>query len=135
MALLVPDVGEVRLLSYALNNLVPENQILKLFQNNVTPAEGDVAGTYTEATFTGYVSKTLTGAGWTVATVAGVTTASFAQQTFAATADQATQLIYGYYVVGATSGILLWAERFTNGPFAIAVNGDQILVTPKITGE
>ena len=135
MALLVPDVGEVRLLSYALNKLVPENQILKLFTNNVTPAEGDVAGTFTEATFTGYVAITLTGANWTVATVTGVTTGSQAQQTFASTANQATQLVYGYYVVGATSGILLWAERFTDGPYAIAVNGDQILITPKITGE
>lgn len=136
MALLVPDVGEVRLMSYAVNKLTPENQTLKLYQNNITPAEADVAGTYTEATFTGYVATTLTGANYTVATSVGVTTATYAPtQVFTSTANQTTQLIYGYFVVGASSGILLWAERFTDGPYAVSVNGDTISVTVKITGE
>jgi len=134
MALLVPDVGEVQLLSYALNKLTPENQIMRLFKNDYTPVEGSVLGDFTEATWTGYAQKSLTGSSWTVATVAGVTTGTFAVQTFTSTANQAAELSYGYYVLGATSGILLWAERFTDGPYAIAVLGDNIAITPKITG-
>lgn len=136
MALLVPDVGEVRLLSYAVNKLTPENFTLKLYQNNITPGESDVAGTYTEATFTGYAATTLTGANFTVSTVTGTTTATYSpNQVFTSTANQTTQLIYGYFVVGASSGILMWAEKFTDGPYAISVNGDSITITVKITAD
>lgn len=135
MALVVPNVGEVRLLKYALNHTNAEDQIIRLYKNNYTPVEGSVAGDFTEATFTGYVSLPLTGSSWSIATVSGVTTASYAAQGFTSSADQAAQDVYGYYIVDATSGILLWAERFTDGPYTIAVNGDQINVMPKITGE
>jgi hypothetical protein len=133
MTLLAPNVGEVKLLSYALNKASAEDQILKLYTNNHTPVEGDVAGSYTEATFTGYSSHSLAGSGWTVATSGGVTTASRAIETFMSTADQTAQLVYGYYIVGASSGVLLWAELFSDGPYTISVNGDSINITPKIT--
>jgi hypothetical protein len=41
--------------------------------------------------------------------------------------------MYGYYVRQVTSGILMWAERFTGAPYTIANAADQVLVTPKIT--
>ena len=71
MALLVPDVGEVELLKRLLYaNAGSENGTLKLYKTNVTPAESDTAGTYTEADFTGYSAKTLTssqsGGTWSV---------------------------------------------------------------------
>lgn len=132
MALLVPNAGENLLLQYALNKGTPENQVLKLFKSNTTPGETDTAGTYTEATFTGYTSKTITGSSWSV-TPGAPTEAAYAQQTFTSSADQSSESVYGYYVVGGTSGTLLWAERFSNGPYAIANNNDSIAVTPKIT--
>ena len=135
MALLVPDVGEVRLLSYSLNKLTPEDQVLKLYKNNYTPVEGSVAGDFTEATFTGYAAVNLARGSWTVATVAGLTTAAYAQQAFTSSADQTLENEYGYFVVGATSGVLWWAERFTGAPFPIQFNGDQINVTPKINAD
>jgi hypothetical protein len=46
-------------------------------------------------------------------------------------ANQSSQNVYGYFVVQTTSGILLWAERFSDGPYPIANNGDQIKVTPR----
>jgi hypothetical protein len=130
MVLLVPDVGEVELLDKLLKDAlsVDENYTLKLFKNDITPAEGDVAGTYTEADFTGYVAKTLTRAGWAAAsTLAGVTSTTFAQQSWSPTS---AQTVYGYYVIGATSTVLLWAERFAS-PRAL-VSGDTLQLTPRM---
>ena len=134
MTLVVPNVGEGVALAAFLNKTAPQDQVLKLFKNDVTPGEADTAATYTEATFTGYSSKPLTGATWTV-TPGAPSTASYPQQSFTSGADQTAQSIYGYYVVQATSGTLLWAERFTGAPYVIQNNGDAILVTPQFTLE
>ena len=131
LALLVPNGGEDIALAYLVNNDVPENLVLRLYQNNITPGETDTAGTYTEATFTGYSSITLTGASWSVTG----STASYAQQTFTSTADQASQSIYGYYMTRVTSLDLVYAERFTDGPYTIVNNGDNIKITPSISAD
>ena len=135
MSLLVPDVGERKFLNVAINGVANEDLTLKLYKNNYTPVEGSVAGDFTEATFTGYAAVTLARGSWTVATVAGLTTAAYAQQAFTSSADQTLENEYGYFVVGASSGVLWWAERFTGGPFPIQFNGDQINVTPKINAD
>lgn len=129
MALLVANVGEDKFLANIVNKTAPENLVLKLFKSNTTPAEGDTAVTYTEADFTGYSSVTLTGASWTISNP----TASYAQQTFTSSAGSQNQPVYGYYLVGASDGVLRWAERFTDGPYTIVNDGDQIKVTPRIT--
>lgn len=129
MTLLVPNNGEARMLKALVNHTAPENLVLKLYTNNITPAETDTAGTYTEASGFGYAAITLTGASWTI-TEGAPSDASFAQQTFTFTGNLGN--VYGYFVVQATSGILLWAERFSDGPYPISNNGDQIKVTPKI---
>jgi hypothetical protein len=132
--LVVPNVGEQIALEALVNKVAPQNLRYRLFTNNITPAETDVAGTYTEATFTGYAGQTLTGANWTV--VQGAPTlASHAQLTFASTADQTLQNVYGYYVTQATSTLLVLAERFTGAPFAIQNNGDEIRLTPQISAD
>jgi uncharacterized membrane protein len=117
MALLVPDVGEVVLLASILYPASGENWTLKLYSGNVTPAETDTAASYTEATFTGYTAKTLTrtqsGATWAVPTTSTGTTSS----------------IYGYYVVGATSTTLLFAELFSS--VKNLANNDTLTVTPR----
>lgn len=132
MTLLVPNAGEDLILKAILAHTAGLNQTLKLYKSNTTPAETDVAGTYTEADFTGYASAALTGASWSF-TPGAPSEASYAQQTFTSSADQTQQDIYGYFVVQQTSGTLLWAERFPAGPYPIANNGDNIGVTPKIT--
>jgi hypothetical protein len=132
MPLLVPITGENITLEALVNKTAPQNLVLRLYQNNITPSDSDTAGTYTEATFTGYSAITLTGASWGTASAG---TISFAQQTFSSSANQATQNIYGYYLTQVTSGILVYAERFTDGPYAIANNGDQIKITPTISAE
>lgn len=130
MALLVPDVGERELLGRALNKETPDDVIIHLYTNNKTPAEGDVLGGYTEATAAGYASITLTGASWTISTVSNTTTGEYAQVSFDFTAAEPN--IYGYYVTDNANSILLWAERFSDGPYAIPSGGGSVKITPKI---
>lgn len=133
MTLLVPNDGESNLLGRALGKESQEASLtLKLYKSTNTPSETDTAATYTEADFTGYSAKTLANASWTI-TPGAPTDAAYAQQTFTSTADQSSQDVYGYYVIGTTSTEIYWAELFTDGPYAIANNGDSIAVTPHIT--
>lgn len=135
MALLVTNGGEAIALSYLVNKVTtPENLVLCLYKNDITPSEADVIGTYTEATFTGYANKTLTGATWAV-TPGDPTVATYPEQIFTSSLGQTSQNIYGYYLKRLGSGDLVYAERFSNGPYPIANNGDIIKVTPAIGDE
>lgn len=128
MAIVVPTVGETTALEAWLK---VGNHVLRLFKSNTTPGESDTAGTYTEADFTGYSAATLTGSSWSVASG----TASYAQQTFTSTAGSQNQDVYGYYITQVSTGTLMLAERFTDGPYNIANNGDNIKVTLSVTAE
>jgi hypothetical protein len=130
MALNFPDVGENLALEMIVNKATPQNLVLKLFESNTTPAESDTAGTYTEATFTGYSAINLTGASWNAAS--GGSIAYGSQQTFTSSAVQ-SKSVYGYYVIQVTSGTLLYSERDGAAPFSITQNGDTVKLTPTIT--
>ncbi len=132
MALLVPDVGEVLLLSYALNKTEPTEVKLRLFTNNYTPVEGSVVGSFTEATAAGYAAIELAGASWTIASSIGVTTAEYAQQTFTLTAASTN---YGYYITNNDNSQVLWAERFSDAPHTIPSGGGTEKITVKLIGE
>jgi hypothetical protein len=132
MALLVPDVGEVELLKRLLYPASAENWTLKLYKTNVTPAESDTAASYTVADFTGYSDKTITntqsGSTWAVPTTSSGTTSS----TYGTTltwSPTTSQTVYGYYVVGATSTVLLFAELFASSKSLS--NGDTFNLTLK----
>lgn len=131
MALNFPDVGENIALEALVNKTAPQNLVLRLYSNNITPSDTDVAGTYTEATFAGYAAITLTGASWNAAAAGSITYGS--QQTFTRTSTGAPENIYGYYCTQITSGILAYSERDGAAPFAVTNNGDQIRITPTIT--
>lgn len=129
MALIVPNSAEDIFLQYITNKVTPESLRLKLFTNNRTPLEDDDETDYIEASGNGYVAVTLTPASWTI--VQGdPTEASYPEVTFLFTG--ALGNVYGYYVVGGTSGKLMWVENFSSGPFNIQNNGDQINVTVKM---
>lgn len=132
MTILVPNSGENITLSYLVGRTTTVRDLVyRLFATNITPAETDTAGTYTEAAGGGYASKTLTGASWTV-TNGAPTSATYAQQTWTFTGALTTNgTVYGYYVTRATDGDLVLAETFTS--FTPTNNGDQILLTPAIT--
>jgi len=131
MALNVPHTGENIALEALVNKTAPQNLVLKLYSNNITPADTDTAGTYTEATFTGYSAATLTGASWGSASGGTITYGS--QQTFTRSSTGTTENIYGYYVVQSSSGTLVYSERDGSAPFAVTNNGDAIKITPTIS--
>lgn len=135
MTLLVPNNGEGDGLEYFVNKSAPQNLVLRLFKSNTTPAETDTAATYTEATFTGYGAATLTGASWGAPSEGAPSSIAYAQQTFTSSANQTTENIYGYFMTRATSGRIALAERFSDAPNPITNNGDNIKVTPTITGD
>ena len=133
MALVLADVGaDVALKAFFNDDWAAggKDLTLKLFATDVTPADTDVAGTYTEALGGGYAAKTLSNGSWTVTPANDPSDAIYAQQTFAFTGPLTTNgTVYGYFVVDA-DGVLVWAERFAQA-FTPVNNGDQILVTPK----
>jgi len=132
MALLMPNNGEGDALAAILAKAAAENLVVRLYQNNITPAETDVTATYTESTFTGYAAHTATPANWTV--VEGAPTeASYPLTSFTSSADQTSEPAYGYYLTRVTSGRIAWSERFPAGPYNIANNLDKVDLTPKIT--
>ena len=129
MALVVPNVGEELALTRFLKTA---NETLKLFTNNITPAETDTDATYTECSIGGYSAATLTAASWTV-TPGAPSDGAYAEQTFTFTGTFGAT-VYGYYVVDAGVGTLMWAERDA-APYTPANSGDQIKITPTITAD
>jgi hypothetical protein len=129
MTLVVATVGANLALEHIVNKTAPENLIVKLFKSNTTPAITDTAATYTEAVFPGYAAITLTGATWAAASARSI---AYAQQTWTASGVSVDD-IYGYYIVGAVSGTLYWAERDASAPFAVRVAGDAVKITPALT--
>lgn len=131
MTLRVPNASKATLLKAALNHTPPEDQLLKLFTNDKTPADGDVAADYTEAAGGSYAAKALTGSAWSV-TTANPAVATYAAQTFTGLTPGN---YYGYFIVQASSGLLLWAERFSTSPRVVQAAADEIVFTPRITGD
>jgi hypothetical protein len=71
----------------------------------------------------------VSGSTWaTPTTTTGTTSSSYAAQTF--TSSGSSQTIYGWYIVGATSGTLIAAEKFATA--RTLVSPDTITVTPRI---
>lgn len=134
MTLVLPNQGESIALEALVGKTAGQNLVLRLFKSNTTPAETDTEATYTEADFTGYSAITLTAANWSV-TGTAPSSAGYAQQTFTSSAGSQNQNVYGYYLTQVTSGKLVWSERFSDGPYNIANNGDAIKVTLAITLE
>lgn len=132
MALLVPNASEITMLKCILNHTAAQDQTLKLYKSATTPAETDTAATYTVSDFSGYSDASITGTSWNFTEGGGSPTYSYAdyeQQTFTADAGSQNQDQYGYYVIQASSGLLLWAEEFTDGPYNVNNNGDNVKVT------
>ena len=134
MPLVVPDSGELRLLDTLLKLALSqdENQILKLYQNNVTPTQDSVPASFTEANFTGYAARTLLRSGWNNAvTVSNKAESSFGSTPQSWTCGTTGNTINGYWVEGSTSGKCLWAERFSTS--RVLASGDVLNITPKFT--
>lgn len=131
--LLVPQNSEADSLKYFVNAAVPEDLVLRLFTNNVTPAETDTAANYTEASGSGYAAIALLGASWAAPVEGLPSSIAYPQQTFLFTG--ALGAVYGYFMTRAISARIALAERFTDGPYTVANAGDAIKLTPRLTAD
>jgi len=134
MALLTPSLGELELLDKMLKDALStdENYILKLYTNNITPSDADQPGSYTEATFTAYAARTLARTTWN----ASVQVSNKAETSYGAgpqswTCGATGQTVYGYYVTGASSAVVLWGERFSTS--RVLADGDVLNIQPKFS--
>lgn len=136
MPILVPNIGEVRLLRYIIGDTTPsQGLVLHLYSNNKAPAETDTESNYTAPTALGYAPSTLSPSSWSVGTDGSSGTSSALYNngiTFTFGTAASTQNVYGYYVTD-TSNNLLWAENFPNGqPFALPASGGEIAIRPQV---
>lgn len=129
MPLNVPDVGEKIALEAFVNKTAPQDGVLRLYINNITPSDTDVTATYTQAGFPGYAQIALPGASWNAYSGGSVTYS--AQQSFTCS-GVSTDDVYGYFIVQGTSGILMWSERDASAPRLVRNSGDVVRVTPTI---
>ena len=133
----VTDVGSNWLMSAYLNKAFPTgatgNLVLHLYCTNVTPADTLTPASFTECTGGGYAAKTLANGSWTCAN-GTPSSCSYANQTITFTGVLTTNTtIYGYYITDdATVPNLITSELF-GATFTPANNGDNIVVTPKIS--
>jgi len=125
MSLNVPDTAELLALKAFIGHTAQaENCVVGLFTSNITPADTDTAATYTaiEAAGGGYVRKSLLAASWVV--TANPITYAAQVWTFTGALD-ASAIVYGYFVLRATTLDIMWSENF-GGPFQPLSNGDQL---------
>jgi len=128
MTIQISEKGSENILKYLVGfKPTTETVTLKLYSSNTTPNSLTGAADLTEVTGGGYTSKILGNTDWTVA--GSVATTSPLVFTFTAGVGQ----IYGYYLVGNTSGLLIASERFSSGPFNITTSGDSVTVTATIS--
>jgi hypothetical protein len=134
MPLVTSNLGELELLDKMLKDALStnENYILRLYQNNYTPVDASAPGSFTEANFTSYAALTLTRALWNSAVVVSLKAeTSYGSAPLSWTCGASGNTIYGYYVTGATSGVVLWAELFATS--RILASADVLNLTPKFT--
>jgi hypothetical protein len=133
MPLVTPDLGEIELFNKMLKNalVVDETYTLRLYRNDVTPTKDTVAADFTATTFTGYSEQILTRANWSDAVTNPDDKAESAYPQLSWTCGTTGDTIYGYWVIGSSSGVCLWAERF-NSPRILA-QSDIFKLTPKFT--
>lgn len=130
MPFVVPDTFEVVALGLMVGKVPIEALNLRLFINDITPSETDDVNDYTEADGDGYAAILLNPANWTL--IPGTPAlATYPQRTFTFTAP--AESAYGYFITRATTGDLVLAERFENGPTPLQNAGDEIKITLKIT--
>ena len=127
-----PNEGRVVLVNNLLAGGTLEAWSLRLFKNNYTPLVTSVLADFTEADFTGYSAKTLTrsqtGSTWGAASITSDISQSEygTDQSFTYT-GATSQSVYGWYIVGATSGKVIIAHKWTDGA-RVAVGDGQINV-------
>lgn len=101
--------------------LLSENLYLRLFTNNLTVNNSTILANFTEMSGIGYVQKNLAPASWIKYSNENGSYYEYPVQTWAFSPVNGAPavLIYGWYLVGVTSGKLRLAERFEGVPDSI----------------
>lgn len=129
MSLVVPDVGKMQLLD---DLLEAEETWLHLYQNNYTPVDGSVLGSFTEADFSGYEAVLIDS--WTASSIVSGRARSVADpEVFTQDGGSTGNDIYGYYITKGETGALLWAERGSGAPYDMNSAGRQLSVALQLT--
>lgn len=140
MALVVPNEGEVLLLSYSVHKIANADLKVHIFTacancEDNQPDEDTVLADFTEAILDGDVEPavlTLTGDDFTVASVGDITTATHILKTFEFTAASVN---LGYYVTDGAETKIAWCEKFTDAPHTLPSGGGTEKITVKLIGE
>lgn len=129
MALVITDTGKNLSLSYLTGKVSStEEMYLKLYTNDVDPTSSTTVNDLTYlADGNGYTAVNLVGTSWSVTDAV----ASYPTQTWNFTG--AVGNVYGYGIVTETSNVLIFAERFLDGPYNVLSNGDIINVAVSIS--
>jgi hypothetical protein len=103
---------------------------LKLFINNITPADADVVAAYTQCADGGYAG--VTNVGFTAATLNGSNQGQVIAPaiTWTFTFSVGGFTVYGYYMTDPADSTLVLAERAPS-PFTVTAAGQTYTVTPK----
>jgi hypothetical protein len=139
MPTVVTLAGKQYFMECGLNKETPENLVMRLCTNNVTPTETSVLADFTEATFTGYDEVVTDPADWGVSIVDvggdDHVVAEHPEIEFVSSAGSQNQTIYCAYLATETSGILIAANRYESGQIAnpIVNIGDKKTVTPTLS--
>jgi hypothetical protein len=135
MGLVFSAYGESVMLATGLGS--GNNWTLKLFSNQTTPTNASVASNFTEVSFTGYSSKTLThsisSTTWSTPTTVSPSVSQYNAATPQSWTNTSTSssTLYGYFVVDAINGNLIYAEAFSA---AVTMSSNFTLnLTPQIS--
>lgn len=133
--IVMPSAGRIEALRRFLY-AGPENLSLRLFKNDYTPVEASLTTDFTVADFTGYASQTLTASQsastWAVPTDSSGSANSIYGSSPISWTAASDQTIYGWYLVGVTSGITYLAERYEEPQLLYAASSTVIRFTPKL---
>lgn len=130
MPYILPHEGRRSLLNTAFRDDVPEALILKLYSNDYDVALDSSHTDFVEVSGGGYASHLLDRTLWGAAITVGPDSFSVYGATLDYNFTNAVQ-VTGYYVVGATTGDLYWAERLYPAAGRLFYIGDHLQVTPR----
>jgi hypothetical protein len=115
MKMVIPNFGKLQWLARAMGTpgAVVEDYSVRLYINDYTPTFASETPNFVEAFFGGYARVTLTPADFDEPVLFGNSAKCVTDETVAFTsADPFAQTAYGWFMVGATTGICLAAQRF-----------------------
>lgn len=131
MGIVYTNEGEKLILEWAFKSTTtPEDLSLHLYSNDVYPDADSIESDFVECSFSGYSSKSLTRASWNSPSTNGSGSGQITYATQSWTSGEDTS-IYGYYVKGATSDTIIFAERFSD--VYVLSTGLTVTITPKIS--